>query len=145
MKRRFTNILLRDDFLVTSLLFVGIFILTFSVFDWPRKAGILPLAVGILALFLLAIRLVNIIRKESRKPIADLRGKWKVGISFLILGIAVALASVITLPPAMGIMGASLAMVYGERRWRAILLIGIASFLVMYLLYGVVFNLPMRF
>ena len=76
--------------------------------------------------------------KQDRLP-------WKVPAAFLILAATIGVAYVTNMVIAAGFVGASMCWLYGGRRWWFLLLMGLASCLIMYFLFGVFFGVPMEF
>lgn len=139
------KVVLSEDFIFTAFLLAGFVILTFHILDWPPKSRTLPLITCVFASLLLAGQIVNMLLRKSERGEGKKRLPGKVVAGFLAVGVMIALAYVIGLPIAVGLMGVALAWIFGERRWWVILLIGISSLLLMYFLFGKVFGLPMEF
>lgn len=115
------------------------------------KVRLFPLIItGGVAGFLM-FQLVLIFLKGERKstemalPVTNVPSviPWKVPAAFGILLVMVGLVYAISLPVAVGVMGASLCMLYGERRWWVIILIGIVCWTLVYWVFHVLFGLHM--
>ncbi len=138
-----------ERFIVAAILFAIFLGLLLYTLDWPPRAATMPRALCTIALLLLTNEMVSTFRSAGREPSAEEKASrripWQVIAAFLAIGVVVPLTMAIGLAPAVGIMGAGLTLIYGERRWWVILLIGAVAFLLMYFLFGKVFGLPMEF
>ena len=110
---------------------------------WPYKPKLLPLGVcGITALLLL--RQIAISVREKGETVIG-RIPWKVIAGFAAFGAMILMAHWTGLVPAVGLLAASLSLIYGERRWWVIIAIGIAGSALMYFVFGQMFKIPMTF
>jgi hypothetical protein len=143
IKKRLNNLITSEEFIVNSILFLLFLVIALMTLEWPNKPRLFPLGVSMMCLVLLALRLTNMIRKGEATPVK--RISWKVPAGFIALGLTIPLAFVTGLAPAVGLLGAGLAILYGERRWWVIILIGGFAFSLMYFLFGMVLQVPMEF
>ena len=82
---------------------------------------------------------------RKREATVVKRISWKVPVGFTALGLTILIAFAISLAPAVGILGAGLAVLYGERKWWVIILVGGVAFSIMYFLFGMALQVPMKF
>ena len=141
--RPWRKVLRGEEFIVTALFFLGILGLAITTLGWPNKPRMLPLAILLIALLLLAVRIVDILLKGKVEAAHKL--PWRVVGSFLALGAVIPLTYAFGLAPAVGVLGVSLSIIYGERRWWVVILIGLSSALIIYFMYGKFFGIPMKF
>ena len=144
MNRPDKRVILTEEFLVTGIFFLVMLSFAIATAGWPAKPRLLPLIICSMATVLLAWEVLKLfIRTGETKAVGRIPRKVIGG--FIALWLVVPIAYFLGLATAIGVMGALVTIIHGERRWWVILLISISASLVVYLLFGKVFHVPMRY
>ncbi len=143
MYRPWKKALRSEEFIVTGVFFLGMLGASLIALGWPGKPRLLPLSICVFALVLLVMRIGDILFRGRGEAVG--RVPWKTITGFVALVAVVPLTYAFSLAPAVGVLGISLTIIYGERRWWVILLFGISPALLIYFLFGKVFGIPLRF
>jgi small-conductance mechanosensitive channel len=144
------NPLFTEKFIFTAILFVGVLSLYIYTWTWPPGPRALPLWVCFFTLVLLAVQLSVILKSvrgnldKNYEKSEDLEIK-KVLLGFVTLGGSVLISFIIGLVASVGLMGVGLSYLYGERQWWILAIMGIGAASLMYLLFGIVLNLPLHY
>ncbi|NLE96280.1 MAG: tripartite tricarboxylate transporter TctB family protein, partial [Dehalococcoidia bacterium] len=141
MRKQLERLMANEELIVSVLLLVIVSALALYASNWPRKPSLMPIGVCVVVAALLLVQLVTALRhgrKESAPPVSR-----KVVAGFVGLGVMIPMAWLAGLVPAMGLLGAFLSFLYGERRWWAIAMVGALCAVIMYAVFGVAFRVPL--
>ena len=142
MKKHLQEWFTDEELIVSVVLLLCVAGLAAYASTWPRKPALMPLGVCIAVAALLLRQILVSLRKKGKKPAPIPRN---VIASFAAFGVMIPVAWIAGLVPATGLLGAYLSFLYGERRWWAIAITGVACSLLTYSLFGQVFGIPLTF